>query len=213
MNVIAIGAHIDDIVIGCGGTLSKFVDRGARVFGLTMTNSETHFNERDIHRTSEDAHCEEKMASKIIGYDIYQFDNLDINVGELCYSASLMKKIESILFENHIDYVFTHWRNDINTDHAECFKIVRTAARHTKNVLTFRTNWYCDATAPIIENVYSNIDSTIYRKVDALHCFKTEIDNRGEIWLRSFIDYNETLGFWRGAKFVEAFECVKMEMP
>ena len=37
MNILAIGAHPDDIEIGCAGTLIKYVDRGHNVFLLIMT--------------------------------------------------------------------------------------------------------------------------------------------------------------------------------
>lgn len=37
MNILAIGAHPDDIEIGCGGTLIKYADRGHKVYSLVMT--------------------------------------------------------------------------------------------------------------------------------------------------------------------------------
>lgn len=37
MNILAIGAHPDDIEIGCGGTLIKYTDRGHKVFFLVVT--------------------------------------------------------------------------------------------------------------------------------------------------------------------------------
>ena len=37
MNILAIGAHPDDIEFGCGGTLIKYADRGHRVCLLIMT--------------------------------------------------------------------------------------------------------------------------------------------------------------------------------
>ena len=37
MNILAIGAHPDDIEIGCGGTIIKYADRGHNLFSLVMT--------------------------------------------------------------------------------------------------------------------------------------------------------------------------------
>lgn len=38
MNILAIGAHFDDIEIGCGGALAKHVANGDRVFCQVITD-------------------------------------------------------------------------------------------------------------------------------------------------------------------------------
>ena len=38
MNILAIGAHPDDIEINCGGTLAKYASQGHKVFTATATN-------------------------------------------------------------------------------------------------------------------------------------------------------------------------------
>ncbi|HOX28715.1 MAG TPA: PIG-L family deacetylase, partial [bacterium] len=40
MNVLAIGAHPDDIEFGCGGSLIKLREQGHRIFMLVMTCGE-----------------------------------------------------------------------------------------------------------------------------------------------------------------------------
>ena len=37
VNILAIGAHPDDIEFGCGGTLIKYTQKGHRLFLLVMT--------------------------------------------------------------------------------------------------------------------------------------------------------------------------------
>ncbi len=37
MNILAIGAHPDDIEFGCGGTLIKYAQKGHNVYQLIMT--------------------------------------------------------------------------------------------------------------------------------------------------------------------------------
>jgi len=41
VNVLAIGAHPDDIEIGCGGTLLKLKQQGHKVYMLVMTRGES----------------------------------------------------------------------------------------------------------------------------------------------------------------------------
>ena len=39
-NILAIGAHSDDVEFGCGGTLTKHVQNGDRVHILIMSNGD-----------------------------------------------------------------------------------------------------------------------------------------------------------------------------
>ncbi len=40
MNILAIGAHPDDIEIGCGGTLIKYSKKGHNIFLMILTLGE-----------------------------------------------------------------------------------------------------------------------------------------------------------------------------
>ena len=40
LDVIAVGAHPDDVEIGCGGTLAKLVSQGFRVGVVDITDGE-----------------------------------------------------------------------------------------------------------------------------------------------------------------------------
>ena len=40
LNILAIGAHPDDIEIGCGGTLLKYRDKGFSVFLMVLTDGQ-----------------------------------------------------------------------------------------------------------------------------------------------------------------------------
>ena len=37
-NILAIGAHFDDVELGVGGTLARFSNEGKKVFKLTITD-------------------------------------------------------------------------------------------------------------------------------------------------------------------------------
>ena len=39
MNVMGVGAHYDDLELGCGGTLMKHVQKGDKVTMVTITDS------------------------------------------------------------------------------------------------------------------------------------------------------------------------------
>ena len=45
--IAVIAAHADDEVLGCGGTISKFIDEGHSVHILLMADGETSRSELD----------------------------------------------------------------------------------------------------------------------------------------------------------------------
>ena len=209
MNILAIGAHHDDVELGAGGTLAKLVENDNQVFALTLTNSETHYDIKGIHRLAKTAVTEAKEAAKILGLSVVVPPaELIQNVGELSYNTSYMRWIEDLLTEKAIDTVFCHWAFDLNTDHIAASKISITASRHIQKVLMYRSNWY-QPKQPFNPCAFSDISTTIDKKRKALLAFQSEVNNRGLNWINSFIDYNRTAGFTIGTEYAETFEFVR----
>lgn len=209
MNILAIGAHHDDIEIGAGGTLAKLSRQGNKVYGLTLTNSETHYEPANIHRTKKEALEEAEVAAKIIEFEIIPTPReLAADNGELKYTAKYMRFIEDIIKKNKVELVFCHWLYDMNTDHKEASNLSIVASRHINNILMFRSNWY-QPDRPFNPIFFSDISKTVDVKKKALFSYKVEIKNRGEDWLNSFIDYNRSLGYSLGVKYAEVFEPVR----
>ena len=62
MKILAIGAHSDDVEIGCGGTLLKWKDQGHDIVILTITDSEYTIPTNCFTRTVEVAKAEAEEA-------------------------------------------------------------------------------------------------------------------------------------------------------
>ena len=209
MNILAIGAHHDDIELGAGGTLAKLAKQGDRIFGLVLTDSETHYEIKNIHRTKNVAIEEAKKAAKIIGYTLLdQPGEFVANVGGLKYTTEQMKFLEHILHKNKIETLFCHWQNDMNTDHEAASKLSIVAGRHIKRILMYRSNWYQPRQA-FNGIIYSDITSTMNIKKKALLSYKSEVKNRGVDWVNSFIDANRSYGFSINTKYAEVFEPIR----
>lgn len=212
MNILAVGAHHDDIDLGVGGTLAKLAKEGNKVYGIVLTDSETHYDLRNVHRTSNQAIKDAARASKIIGYKLIKVPSeLVGKVGELQYSAGYMRFLEGIIQKNNIEMIFTHWKHDMNTDHVATSEISIVAARRVNRVLMYRSNWYpVDKTFNTI--VYSDITKTMSIKIKALRAFPGEIKRFGEDWIESFVSANRTWGYTIGTKYAEVFEPVRFTL-
>lgn len=208
MNILAVAAHHDDIELGCGGTLARFAREGHSIFGIVLTNSETHYAIRNIHRTAECAAAEAFNAAECIGLRYLALEVTPADNGKLGYDVDMMRCLERIMTDYRITMVFSHWTGDVNTDHASAAKMTLVAARHVPKVLMYRSNWY-QTTPPFNGLLYVDISEVMEKKVSALECFTSEIENRGKEWIQSFIDFNRVSGFSIEKNYAEVFEPVR----
>jgi N-acetylglucosamine malate deacetylase 1 len=211
MNILIIGAHHDDIELGCGGTVARLTSEGHNAFGIILTNSETHYEEKNIHRSTEQAFSEATKAANVIGLQLAELDYPLSDNGELQYSAELMRKIEMFIVKHDIQKVFSHWQYDMNTDHAAAAKLTTVAARHIPTVLQYRSNWYQPDRA-FHGIYYVDISKHIEYKIKSLEKYSGEIENRSKEWMNSFIDYNRSWGFSIGVQYAEVFEPVRISL-
>jgi len=211
MNVLAVGAHHDDIEIGCGGALARLARQGRKVFGVTLTNSETHYDRRAIHRTAKQAAAEAARAAEVIGLVPLPLEGAGGDNGTLTYDVGLMRRLEELIAAKEISLVFSHWRRDLNTDHEAAAKITLVAARHVPCVLMYRSNWYQPA-EPFNGTFFVDISEVIDVKRRALACYESEIANRKPEWIESFIDRERSAGFAIGKRYAETFEPVRFEL-
>jgi N-acetylglucosamine malate deacetylase 1 len=211
MNVLAVGAHHDDIELGCGGTLARLAAQGHATFGITMTNSETHYDIRAIHRSAEDARNEAQKAATVLGLTLVESKEISRDNGTLTYDVKTMRWIERFIAANSISMVFSHWNLDLNTDHEAAAKTTLVAARHVPCILMYRSNWY-QVSAPFNGIFFVDISDVVDRKRRCLECYQTEIKNRGRAWIDSFFDASRTFGFGVDRAYAEVFEPVRYEV-
>ena len=140
-NVLIVGAHYDDAELGCGGTAAKLSAEGKKVYKLTLTNNVTHFEAMNIHVEYETSIRESALACKILGVqEITSFRPVPCN--QLFYTTEMMQRIESLLYQYHIDTVFIHYADDLNQDHISASKLCLTASRHCDNIFFYQSNLY-----------------------------------------------------------------------
>ncbi len=211
MNVLAVGAHHDDIELGCGGTLARLARAGHRTFGVVLTNSETHYEFRGIHRSRADARREAERAAEVLGLTLVELGGFGHDNGTLAYDVELMRGLERFIDEQRISLVFSHWGHDLNTDHEAAAKLTRVASRRVPSVLMYRSNWY-QTEQPFNGRFFVDISDTVELKRKSLACFESELSNRGHDWIESFFDAHRSAGFAIGKRYAEVFEPLRYEL-
>lgn len=205
MNVLAIGAHFDDVELGCGGALAKHVQNGDKVYVYVATHSGFSNPEGVVIRHSEEALEEGKEAVHIIGAELIcgEFETLQLE-----FTEQLNAQIVDIIEKYNIDQIYTHWIGDSHHDHIALAQASLHAARRVKRVLMYRSNWYHSA-QNFIENFYVDISSTWELKKRAIFAYKSEYKRVGDKWVNYF--YREALnnGEKMGVNLAEVFQVVK----
>ena len=209
MNILAVGAHHDDIELGCGGSIARFTEEESSVWGVILTNSETHYEERNIHRSALEAELEEREAASVIDLQLIELPSNRVDNGTLQYSVEVMRDLETVIHEKKIDLMFSHWQYDMNTDHAAAAKISIVAGRHVPTILQYRSNWYQPDRA-FNGIYYIDISNQIEKKEACLIKYQSEVTNRGMTWVNSFLDQNRSFGFSIGTSYAEVFEPVRV---
>ena len=123
LKILALGAHCDDIEIGCGGTLLKLLDEypTAEIFWVVFSSSPTR--EKEAKHSAQD-YLKNHQSTMI---EINSFRN-----GYFPYIGTEIKEyFETIKTRFNPDIIFTHCSDDKHQDH-------RTIAELSWN--TFRDN-------------------------------------------------------------------------
>lgn len=117
LDVLAIGAHPDDVEIGCGGTVALLVERGRRVGILHLTRGEagTRGNEQERRR-------EAVRAAEALG--VHWMDFLDCGDGDLSAGTEEQNALIAVLRELRPELVLGPTPHDRHPDHTRAHRLV-----------------------------------------------------------------------------------------
>lgn len=206
MNVLAIGAHFDDVELGCGGTLAKHAQKGDDVYVFVATVSGFTNQYNQTVRSNETALAEARNAMSILGVKELLCGNF--KTLEIEFDDALNIEILKIVQEKKIDLVYAHWAGDIHHDHQATAKASLHSCRHVPRLLMYRSNWY-HSTYEFRGNFYTDITEYWQVKEQAIRAHVTEMDRTGEKWISFFHNEAENAGQRIGVQFAEVFELVK----
>lgn len=206
MKVLAIGAHFDDVELGCGGALARHAKNGDDVYVFVATVSGFTNQYNQTVRSNETALAEARNAMDILGVKELLCGNF--KTLEVEFTDALNIEILKIVQEKEIDLVYTHWAGDIHHDHQATAKASLHSCRHVPRMLMYRSNWY-HSTFEFRGNFYVDITEYWLTKESAIRAHVTEMDRTGEKWISFFRNEAENAGQRIGVKSAEVFELVK----
>src|SRR5574337_1450965 len=200
MNILAIGAHPDDIELGCGGLLIKAARQGHNVHMYTVTRGGASGDPKERAE-------ELKRSARFIGAKRLWIDNFDAS--KLSVTNDLINHIEFFINKSNPDIIFTHSREDIHHDHRAIALATVEAARFNSNVLSYEI--------PLSRNfdpkVFFDISDVVHEKVELIEIFWSQ---QSKLYLKAnaikgLAEYRALQSRLNtGIKYVEAFEVLKI---
>jgi N-acetylglucosamine malate deacetylase 1 len=216
VDVLAIGAHPDDLELSCGGTLLKMKSLGYSVGMIDLTRGE-----RGSRGSAELRQQEAECALKTMGLDVRE--NLDLGDMHLQDTQDRRRKVVEAIRKYKPRLVITHWPYDRHPDHEGTSALVKNAMflsgaknfdangdPHTPGrLMHFPSHWVQDL------NVYVDITEFYTRKIEAAKCYKSQFydpnssDPATSLSRANFFEDLDTrfkgFGFQIGVKYAEAF--------
>lgn len=180
-NILIIAAHLDDEVLGCGGTIARHLENkdnlcvcfiAHRVYDHKFNGKKYEIEKRHAHK-----------AKKMLGYKEAVFFNLK----DERLDASVQDII--ILLEKYVNKVkpetaYIPFVGDNNQDHRAVYDAARVvfrpiAAPFVENLFMYEVPSSTEQSPPLrdgsfLPNYHVDITKTICKKIETFKCYKSE---------------------------------------
>jgi LmbE family N-acetylglucosaminyl deacetylase len=206
--VIAIGAHPDDVEFGCAGTLARHVQAGDKVtiVHMTCTDCMNIYGEKVIQ--GERRRKEAELAAGIIGAELIILGFTDQMVP---FDRESIFAVERVIKQVKADIIYTHWNGDSHQDHINTLKSVLAAGRNVDQIYLYE-----QVPLPRVGKIFSEVNYyvnitdfyQIKETASLAHVSQVKDKYHDKIMLgmRSLAEFR---GGQCDCKYAEAFEAVK----
>ncbi len=216
-SLLVVAAHPDDEILGCGGTVARFVAEGGEAKALILSGVTT--SRAGQSRPTVEVEQESARAAETIGYTSIERIGLADNRFETLFFTELVHPIERMAHEVLPDVVLTHDPSDVNTDHALVHRAVMIAFRPMPDsgplrLMTFETlsstEWQDPALMRFQPNCFVDISGFLDKKIAAMSCYRSELRDYPHPRSLEGIEYlARKRGIEISREFAEAFRIVR----
>lgn len=196
--VLAIGAHPDDIEIGCGGTIKKHVFSGDDVFFIVATSGEKG-------GSKEERINEARKSGSLMGIKDIFFLNLSDSF--VSHDGETVKLIDDIMKKIVPNIVYVHSLKDYHQDHSNIAKSTLSSSRNMKNsILCYEAPSTTLEFTPI---AFNNISETFEAKMDCINQFVSQ-EKKDYVERQAIVNLAKFRGKIINVEYAEAFEVVRL---
>jgi LmbE family N-acetylglucosaminyl deacetylase len=204
--VVVLAPHMDDEVLGCGGTLARHVHAGARVSVVFLTDGRYGGRLGNASQTLAQARKQEaRRAGDILG--VHRLYFLDAEDSRLDADPATVVGLRDVLLTENPSLVYLPFFLEGHEDHRAANTVMLSAVRGTQ--LNFECRAYEVAT-PLAPNCLIQIDETIELKKRALGCYQTQMAVKDYLHTCLGLNAYRSLAAAEDCRFVEAFHALPL---
>ncbi|MFD2415193.1 PIG-L deacetylase family protein [Amycolatopsis pigmentata] len=194
MKVLAVGAHPDDIELGCGGALLAHKRRGDEITLLVMTDgSAGPQDSRSRLREQED-------AAAMLGARLLWGGYRDNTVP---HGPEAIAVVEQAIATSAAEMVYTHAPGDTHQDHRATAAAVLSASRRATRVLLYES----PTSNGFTPSFFVDIEGLVEAKQDLVRAHMSQVLKNGLVDLEALEAQARYHGFRARIRHAEAFEC------
>jgi len=200
VNVLALGAHPDDIEYGCGGMLTKYAERGHDVY--LWVASDGALGGDGIVRRQEQADSALVMGVREVFWGEYPDTELPLN-------RELIVRLEQVLRAVQPRMIFVNYPDDTHQDHRNLAQGTLSATRYVPNFLFYEV----PTTQNFAPNCFTDIEKVLDKKLACLEAHRSQVA-KTNIEDLTILELAVSTANFRGiqgrVKFAEAFQSVRL---
>lgn len=196
MNILLLAPHADDVELGCGATVARFVEEGHNLLWVVFTDEQ-------------ELNCEHMEAIKEIGVKNGSHLALDFTLRQLPdQRQEVLDRLVALNSEFNPDLVIGPSLNDFHQDHQVVANEMVRAFKTNASIICYELPWN-----------HISFDVQFLTKLTAKHMqaklrmlgkFKSELNVRGRYFSKELVYGMASLrGSQAGTEYAEAFEVLR----
>jgi LmbE family N-acetylglucosaminyl deacetylase len=199
-NVLAIGAHPDDVEVGAGGFVSRLCREGAQV----------HLAVVSVPSQLEKRMAETRAGAQVLGVrSVVHIEQHRCRVEDL-RMHELVRRLDMLIADVRPDLVITHSAHDLHWDHGLVNRAVVSALRRTPcDLLAFMSSFEMNARSRSLGQCFVDISETLDVKMEAIRAHATQVPRMD---LDSPRDLARGIGRVCGVQYAEAYEVLRLSV-
>jgi LmbE family N-acetylglucosaminyl deacetylase len=200
VNVLAIGAHPDDVEFGCGGMLTKYSEKGHDVF-LFVASDGGLGGDAAIRRR------EQQDSALVMGVrEVFWGNYRDT---EVPLDRELIVRLEDVIKQTQPRMIFVNFPEDTHQDHRNLSQATLSATRYVPNFLFYEG----PTTVNFTPNCFTEIEKVLDKKLACLEAHRSQVA-KTNIEDLSILELAVSTANFRGiqarVKYAEAFQSIRL---
>ena len=217
LQVMAVGAHPDDLELLCGGTLARYADLGHEVVMVHLLTGDKGHYQMTSEQLVKVREKEARAAGAVIGAEVLSGHIPD---GELFSDLQTRMLVIDLVRQVRPDLIITHAPNDYMSDHVATSQLVCDASFLAATPLLRTEHEASDRIAPVffmdtlagadfLPTEYVDISEHFEKKRKMLSCHESQVTFLKEHDRIDFLEFmeitNRSRGLQCGARYAEGF--------